>query len=147
MEKGIYVIHPSSDPNAIASLLKLWLRELPDPIIPKEFYDACLTNASNDDWQASCNVCFCLSRYLIKLDCFPSPSHKPAGHRAPHRISSAVARPRGHQENENDIGELIYGIRTQFLALFRRRPSFVSQSTEATTAICNALASALPMCN
>lgn len=57
MEKGIYGIPTSVDTNAVASLLKLWLRELPDPIIPSSLYDDCLACAAKNDYQGSCNVC------------------------------------------------------------------------------------------
>jgi len=32
----------SSDPHVPASLLKLWYRELGDPLIPSAFYESCL---------------------------------------------------------------------------------------------------------
>lgn len=32
-----------SDPHAPASLLKLWYRELYEPLIPSEFYEECVT--------------------------------------------------------------------------------------------------------
>lgn len=31
-----------TDPNTPSSLLKLWLRELAEPLIPAEYYDACI---------------------------------------------------------------------------------------------------------
>ena len=37
------------DPCVPASLLKLWYRELYEPLVPFEFYDACVTNHDNVD--------------------------------------------------------------------------------------------------
>uniref|UniRef100_A0A8C4UBK9 Rho GTPase-activating protein 39 n=1 Tax=Falco tinnunculus TaxID=100819 RepID=A0A8C4UBK9_FALTI len=42
---------PSSlgDPNIPASLLKLWYRELEEPVIPQQFYKECISNYENPD--------------------------------------------------------------------------------------------------
>jgi hypothetical protein len=40
-------IAPSNDPHVPASALKLWFRELTEPLIPEELYDACI-QASTD---------------------------------------------------------------------------------------------------
>jgi Rho GTPase-activating protein 39 len=37
------------DPHLPASLLKLWFRELHEPLIPPEYYDACVDNCENVD--------------------------------------------------------------------------------------------------
>ncbi|ORZ21219.1 hypothetical protein BCR42DRAFT_407104, partial [Absidia repens] len=37
------------DPNVPASLLRLWLRELPTPLIPETYYEQCINGASNLD--------------------------------------------------------------------------------------------------
>jgi len=38
-----------SDPNIIASLLKLWYRELHEPLIPREYYGRCVDAYSSPD--------------------------------------------------------------------------------------------------
>jgi len=38
-----------SDPFVPASLLKLWYRELHEPLVPFEFYDECIMNHDNVD--------------------------------------------------------------------------------------------------
>jgi len=38
-----------SEPHAPASLLKLWYRELYEPLIPPEFYDQCVASYANPD--------------------------------------------------------------------------------------------------
>ncbi|XP_071428885.1 rho GTPase-activating protein 39 [Pithys albifrons albifrons] len=38
-----------SDPNVPASLLKLWYRELEEPVIPQQFYTECISNYENPD--------------------------------------------------------------------------------------------------
>lgn len=38
-----------TDPCVAASLLKLWYRELHEPLVPFEFYDKCVTNHDNVD--------------------------------------------------------------------------------------------------
>ncbi|TPX55048.1 hypothetical protein PhCBS80983_g05628 [Powellomyces hirtus] len=42
MEKGEYNLHGITDPNVPSSLLKFWLRDLADPLIPSEFYARCV---------------------------------------------------------------------------------------------------------
>ena len=41
-------ISPSS-PRSSASLLKLWYRELEEPLIPHEFYEQCITHYENPE--------------------------------------------------------------------------------------------------
>lgn len=38
---------PRTDPHVLASILKLWYRELYIPLIPDEFYDDCIENFDN----------------------------------------------------------------------------------------------------
>ena len=40
---------PVCDPNIIASLLKLWYRELHEPLIPREYYGRCVDACSSPD--------------------------------------------------------------------------------------------------
>ena len=45
IDKGYYSLDTVDDPHVLASLLKLWLRELCDPLVPDEMYNECITNA------------------------------------------------------------------------------------------------------
>lgn len=47
MDKGYYTLDGFDDPHVLASLLKLWLRELADPLVPNEMYNDCIAQ-SND---------------------------------------------------------------------------------------------------
>lgn len=47
IDKGYYTLDGLDDPHVLASLFKLWLRELADPLIPDEMYNDC-TMQSND---------------------------------------------------------------------------------------------------
>jgi len=40
---------PACDPNILASLLKLWYRELHEPLIPREFYSRCVDAYSSPE--------------------------------------------------------------------------------------------------
>lgn len=51
IENGNYDATGITDPNVPASLLKYWLRDLADPLIPSELYDTCLAH-SEDGTQA-----------------------------------------------------------------------------------------------
>ena len=42
LEKGIYDLGDLNDPNVPASLLKFWLRDLADPLIPADKYQTCI---------------------------------------------------------------------------------------------------------
>lgn len=42
VEKGNYDLSECTDPNVPASLLKLWLRELAEPLIPSNVYEKCI---------------------------------------------------------------------------------------------------------
>ncbi|EMD32094.1 hypothetical protein CERSUDRAFT_119077 [Gelatoporia subvermispora B] len=44
IEKGYYSLDGVDDPHVPASLLKLWLRELCDPLVPDELYNDCVAN-------------------------------------------------------------------------------------------------------
>lgn len=47
VDKNNYNLEDITDCNVPASLLKFWLRDLEDPLIPAKFYDRCLNQASN----------------------------------------------------------------------------------------------------
>lgn len=47
IDKGYYTLDGFDDPHVLASLLKLWLRELADPLVPNEMYNECIAQ-SND---------------------------------------------------------------------------------------------------
>jgi hypothetical protein len=42
IEKGNYDLNGISDPNTPSSLLKLWMRELDEPLLPTSIYDECI---------------------------------------------------------------------------------------------------------
>ena len=45
IDKGYYTLDGFDDPNVLASLLKLWLRELADPLVPDEMYNDCIAES------------------------------------------------------------------------------------------------------
>ncbi|TFK47061.1 Rho GTPase activation protein [Heliocybe sulcata] len=47
LDQGYYTLEGVDDPHVLASLLKLWLRELLDPLVPDEMYNECITNAKD----------------------------------------------------------------------------------------------------
>ncbi|EIM79976.1 RhoGAP-domain-containing protein [Stereum hirsutum FP-91666 SS1] len=49
IDKGYYTLEGVDDPNVLASLLKLWLRELLDPLVPDEMYNDCITHAHDPE--------------------------------------------------------------------------------------------------
>lgn len=49
IENGVYHAEAIHDPNVPASLLKYWLRNLADPLIATEYYDACIACAEDAD--------------------------------------------------------------------------------------------------
>ncbi|CAL1708316.1 unnamed protein product [Somion occarium] len=49
IDKGYYTLEGCDDPTVLASLLKLWLRELCDPLVPEELYNDCITNSRDPD--------------------------------------------------------------------------------------------------
>ncbi|KAF8638003.1 hypothetical protein AX16_010635 [Volvariella volvacea WC 439] len=44
IDRGYYTLDSVDDPHVLASLMKLWLRELCDPLVPEEMYNECITN-------------------------------------------------------------------------------------------------------
>jgi hypothetical protein len=52
LDRGSYTLEGVDDPNVPASLFKLWLRELVDPLVPSEMYNDCIAFAS--DAEACC---------------------------------------------------------------------------------------------
>ncbi|KAI0823706.1 hypothetical protein BC628DRAFT_499041 [Trametes gibbosa] len=45
IDRGYYSLDGVDDPHVLASLMKLWLRELCDPLVPDEMYNDCITSA------------------------------------------------------------------------------------------------------
>jgi Rho GTPase-activating protein 39 len=45
IDKGYYTLEGVDDPHVLASLLKLWLRELQDPLVPEEMYNDSISYA------------------------------------------------------------------------------------------------------
>ncbi|KAI8914434.1 Rho GTPase activation protein [Gorgonomyces haynaldii] len=53
IDKNDYVMEHLTDPNTPSSLLKLWLRELSEPLIPAEYYSACIAVGMDDGKQST----------------------------------------------------------------------------------------------
>jgi Rho GTPase-activating protein 39 len=49
IERGYYNLEGVHDPHVPASLLKLWLRELCDPLVPTELYNDCVACAKDPE--------------------------------------------------------------------------------------------------
>ncbi|KAF8893932.1 hypothetical protein BD779DRAFT_1504325 [Infundibulicybe gibba] len=47
IDRGYYTLDGVDDPHVLASLMKLWLRELCDPLVPEEMYNECITSAKD----------------------------------------------------------------------------------------------------
>jgi Rho GTPase-activating protein 39 len=47
LDRGYYTLDGMDDPHVLASLFKLWLRELLDPLVPDEMYNDCIENAKD----------------------------------------------------------------------------------------------------
>ncbi|KAF7984269.1 hypothetical protein HWV62_16118 [Athelia sp. TMB] len=47
IDRGYYTLDDIEDPNILASLMKLWLRELCDPLVPEEMYNDCIANSKD----------------------------------------------------------------------------------------------------
>jgi len=44
---GYYTVDASVDPHVPANLLKMWLRDLPEPVIPFDLYKICIDRAAS----------------------------------------------------------------------------------------------------
>ena len=49
IDRGYYNLDGVDDPHVLASLMKLWLRELCDPLIPEELYNDCITKSEDSN--------------------------------------------------------------------------------------------------
>ncbi|KAI9068405.1 hypothetical protein FKP32DRAFT_1561869 [Trametes sanguinea] len=49
IDRGYYSLEGVDDPHVLASVMKLWLRELCDPLVPDELYNNCITCAHNPE--------------------------------------------------------------------------------------------------
>ncbi|KAJ8473220.1 hypothetical protein ONZ45_g16377 [Pleurotus djamor] len=54
IDRGYYTLDGVDEPHVLASLMKLWLRELCDPLVPEEMYNECIT--SSDDPEACVRI-------------------------------------------------------------------------------------------
>ncbi|KAF8909878.1 Rho GTPase activation protein [Mucidula mucida] len=49
IDKGYYTLDGVDDPHILASLMKLWLRELCDPLVPEEMYNECISSSKDPE--------------------------------------------------------------------------------------------------
>ncbi|KAF9528517.1 hypothetical protein CPB83DRAFT_929834 [Crepidotus variabilis] len=49
IDRGYYTLDGVDDPHVLASLMKLWLRELCDPLVPDELYNECIQNSKDPE--------------------------------------------------------------------------------------------------
>ncbi|KAH9485197.1 Rho GTPase-activating protein 39 [Psilocybe cubensis] len=49
IDRGYYTLEGVDDPHVLASLMKLWLRELCDPLVPDELYNECIQNSKDPE--------------------------------------------------------------------------------------------------
>jgi len=49
IDRGYYTLDGVDDPYVLASLLKLWLRELCDPLVPEEMYNECIASSGEPE--------------------------------------------------------------------------------------------------
>lgn len=49
IDRGYYTTDAVNEPHVLASLMKLWLRELCDPLVPEEMYNECITSSKDAD--------------------------------------------------------------------------------------------------
>ena len=49
IDRGYYNLEGIDDPHVPASLFKLWLRELQEPLIPDELYDECISSSEDPE--------------------------------------------------------------------------------------------------
>ncbi|KAJ3733768.1 hypothetical protein DFJ43DRAFT_994552 [Lentinula guzmanii] len=49
IDRGYYNLEGVDDPNVLASLMKLWLRELCEPLVPEEMYNECITSSKDPE--------------------------------------------------------------------------------------------------
>ena len=47
IDRGYYTLDGVDDPYVLASAMKLWLRELCDPLVPDEMYNECIASAGD----------------------------------------------------------------------------------------------------
>lgn len=66
IENGRYDATGITDPNVPASLLKYWIRDLPEPLITSEHYDSCIEAAEDPDRAIDIiNSLPCLNRRIV----------------------------------------------------------------------------------
>jgi hypothetical protein len=61
IEKGNYDLSGINDPNTPSSLLKLWMRELDEPLLPTSIYDECImlgadNNPRGDEYKRAMGI-------------------------------------------------------------------------------------------
>lgn len=49
IDRGYYTLDGVDDPHVLASLMKLWLRELLDPLVPEEMYNECVASSKDPE--------------------------------------------------------------------------------------------------
>lgn len=67
MDKNDYDFSYLTDPNIPSSLLKLWLRELEDPLIPSVLYDQCIAVGMKMDDKSQEEICVKEANDIVAL--------------------------------------------------------------------------------
>ncbi|KAK0212594.1 hypothetical protein DFS33DRAFT_1370164 [Desarmillaria ectypa] len=49
IDRGYYTLDGVDDPHVLASLMKSWLRELCDPLVPEEMYNECISSSKDPE--------------------------------------------------------------------------------------------------
>jgi hypothetical protein len=117
IESGDYTMR-ARDPHVPAGLLKLWLRELDEPIIPEPLYDACIEAARREEVPAM----------LALIDQLPD-THRRVVHYLV-KYLQLVARPENQDKTKMTVNNLAMVFAPNFLRCPSDNPGVIFESTK-----------------
>ncbi|KAJ1336502.1 hypothetical protein BSLG_007286 [Batrachochytrium salamandrivorans] len=125
IDKDEYRMDGINDPNAPSSLLKLWLRELAEPLIPAEYYDGCI-QVGQHDGQMSIDELFPLAIQIV--DGLPEVNRKVV--RFMIQFLKIVAEPQNQSVTKMTVGNLAMVFAPNFLRCPSDNPATIFENTK-----------------
>ncbi|TPX41027.1 hypothetical protein SeMB42_g05768 [Synchytrium endobioticum] len=122
LEKGNYDVAGITDANVPGSLLKLWLRELAEPLIPSEYYQACVEVGAEE------NKPDAGSRAVTIVDSLPEYNKRVVYYVI--RFLRAVAEPQNHSITKMTVQNLAMVFAPNFLRCPSEDPTVIFNSTK-----------------
>ncbi|KAJ3180906.1 hypothetical protein HDU87_001552 [Geranomyces variabilis] len=125
VEKGDYSLNGITDPNVPSSLLKFWLRDLADPLIPSEFYQRCVEVGQEESKMPLATAGPAAVAIIAEM---PEVNQRVINYMI--KFLRVVAEPRNQPLTKMNIGNLAMVFAPNFLRCPSELPQVIFESTK-----------------